>query len=191
MNDRLKQLEIQKLMQEYSYLILDAQYKDELVDDARGKFMNIVYEKMGKSPTPSPTSQDVGPIEENASKPTVDSSTVDPLIRAKVKQIYRSIAKITHPDRAVTDEHVDAYVRATKAADEFDLFELYGVCAMLGIHYIVDFNDKPLLQQHIKNKREKLQSIEQSYVWLWANAETEEEKDRLIQQFVNIHGGKI
>jgi hypothetical protein len=68
---------------------------------------------------------------------------------------------------------------------------LYGICALLGIHYIVDFNDKPLLQQHIKNKREQLKAIEQSYIWLWANAESQEEQDRLVKQFVDMYGDKI
>ena len=192
MNNKLKQLEIQKLMQEYSYLILDAQYKDELIDDARNRFMETVRDIMGKPPTPQPTTQDVDQQQQqSANKKTIDPSTVDPLVRAKVKQIYRSIAKVTHPDRATTDEHVDAYVRATKAADEFDLFELYGICALLGIHYIIDFNDKPLLQQHIKHKREQLKSIEQSYIWLWANAETQEEQDRLVKQFIDMYGDKV
>ena len=193
MNDKLKQLEIQKLMQEYSYLMLDSQYKDELIDDARNRFMETVRNIMGKPPTPHPTTQDVDQQQQqkSANKKTIDPSTVDPLVRAKVKQIYRNIAKITHPDRATTDEHVDAYVRATKAADEFDLFELYGICALLGIHYIIDFNDKPLLLQHIKHKREQLKSIEQSYIWLWANAETQEEQDRLVKQFIDMYGDKV
>jgi len=178
-------------MQEYSYLMLDSQYKDELIDDARNKFMEIVHKTMGKPPTSSPTTQDVDQQQQSASKPRVDPSTVDPLVRAKVKQIYRNIAKVTHPDRATTDEHVEAYVRATKAADEFDLFELYGICALLGVHYIIDYNDRPLLQQHIKHKREQLKSIEQSYIWLWANAETQEEQDRLVKQFVDMHGSKL
>lgn len=192
MNNKLKQLEIQKLMQEYSYLMLDSQYKDELIDDARNRFMETVRNIMGKPPTPHPTTQDVDQQQQkSANKKTIDPSTVDPLVRAKVKQIYRNIAKITHPDRATTDEHVDAYVRATKAADEFDLFELYGICALLGIHYIIDFNDKPLLLQHIKHKREQLKSIEQSYIWLWANAETQEEQDRLVKQFIDMYGDKV
>lgn len=192
MNDRLKQLEIQKLMQEYSYLMLDSQYKDELIDDARNRFMETVRNVMGKPPTPHPTTQDVDQQQQqSANKQRVDPSTVDPLTRAKVKQLYRNIAKVTHPDRAITDEHTDAYVRATKAADEFDLFELYGICALLGIHYMIDYNDRPLLQQHIKHKREQLKSIEQSYIWLWANAETQEEQDRLVKQFVDMYGDKV
>ena len=172
--------------------MLDSQYKDELIDDARNRFMEMVRDIMGKPPTPQPTTQDVDQQQQqSANKKTIDPSTVDPLVRAKVKQIYRSIAKVTHPDRATTDEHVDAYVRATKAADEFDLFELYGICALLGIHYIIDFNDKPLLQQHIKHKREQLKSIEQSYIWLWANAETQEEQDRLVKQFIDMYGDKV
>ena len=61
MNDKLKQLEIQKLLQEYNYLLLDDEYKQELIAEGKTPFLEQVHEFMAtlnmSPPPPMPPAQ--------------------------------------------------------------------------------------------------------------------------------------
>ena len=117
MNKKLEQLELQKLFQEYNYLVLDDQYKKELISEVQPEFLTRVSELRKDSPQQTPPSS---PKE----KEKVDLP-ITPELKNKVKKIYREIAKITHPDKTNSEEYEDVYIRATKAAEEYNLFELY------------------------------------------------------------------
>ena len=191
MNDKLKQLEIQKLLQEYNYLLLDDEYKQELIAEGKTPFLEQVHEFMATlnmSPPP-PTPPASG--QEGKSKKRIDPNTVEENVRVKVKKLYRDIVKLTHPDRAKTDEHDDLYVAATIAMETYDIFELYNICAKLNIAYTIDVADKPIIEMRVQAKKDELASIERSYVWLWYHATTEEDKLLYIRNFVENHGGSF
>jgi hypothetical protein len=191
MNKKLEQLEIQKLLQEYSFLLLDEEYKLEVVDANKVEFLNKVREITGALPEPPPPppqeEQDAPPPK----KEKIDPSTVDPSTRDKVKKLYREIAKITHPDKVNSEELVELYMQATTAAEEFDLFTLFEICSKLRIEHSVDGEDKEILKVKIDKKKDKLKNIESSFIWLYAHAKTEQEKQFLINQFAEKHGRKI
>lgn len=189
MNKKLEQLEIQKLLQEYSFLLIDEEYKQEVVDANKVNFLNKVREITGalpESPPPPPEEQDAP-----SSKEKIDPSTVDPSTKDKVKKLYREIAKITHPDKVNSEELVELYMKATTAAEEFDLYTLFEICSRLNIEHSVEGEDKEILKVKIDKKREKLKNIEGSFIWLYAHAKTEQEKQFLINQFAEKHGKKI
>ena len=186
MSKKLEQLEIQKLLQEYSFLLLDEEYKQEIIDTNRMEFLEEVNKAGGVSSTPPPQ-EDVPPPK----KEKIDPSTVDPSTKEKVKKLYREIAKITHPDKVNSEELIELYVQATIAVDEFDLFTLFEICSKLHIEHSVEGEDKEILKVKIDKKREKLKNIEASFIWLYAHSKTQEEKQFLINQFVKKHGNKI
>ena len=191
MNDKLKQLEIQKLLQEYNYLLLEDEYKQELIAEGKAPFLEQVHEFMATlnmSPPP-PTPPASG--QEGKSKKRIDPNTVEENVRVKVKKLYRDIVKLTHPDRAETDEHDDLYVAATIAMETYDIFELYNICAKLNIAYTIDVADKPIIEMRVQEKKDELASIERSYVWLWYHATTEEDKLLYIRNFIENHGGSF
>ena len=176
MNDKLKQLEIQKLLQEYNYLLLDDEYKQELIAEGKTSFLEQVHEFMAtlnmSPPPPMPPAQG----QEGKSKKRIDPNTVDEHVRVKVKKLYRDIVKLTHPDKAETDEHNDLYVAATIAMETYDIFELYNICAKLNIAHTIDDADKPIIEMRVQAKKAELANIERSYVWLWYHAATDEDK---------------
>ena len=51
--------------------------------------------------------------------------------------------------------------------------------------------DKEILKVKIDKKKDKLKNIEGSFIWLYAHAKTEQEKQFLINQFAEKHGSKI
>lgn len=182
MGKRLEQLEVKKLLQEYSFLLLDEEYKREVIDDGREEFLNKIQEVRGDVSPPPPQTQP----QEKPNK--IDPNSVDKSTKDKVKKLYREIAKVTHPDKAKTDEHTGLYMQATVAAEEFDLFTLYEICAKLDISHSIDVEDKDILKIRINKKRDELKSIESSFIWLYVHAQTEEEKQKLIEHFIKTHG---
>jgi len=183
MNKRLEQLEVKKLLQEYSFLLLDEEFKNEVVDGSREEFLNKIRETRGNESPPTPTEP-----QEKKKKDKIDPNTVDKSTKDKVKKLYREIAKITHPDKAKTDEHTELYIQSTVAADEFDLFTLYEICAKLDISHSIDVEDKDILKIRINKKRDELKSIESSFIWLYVHAQTEEKKQEIINHFIKTHG---
>ena len=187
MNKRLEQLEVKKLLQEYSFLLLDEEYKHEIIDNNREEFLNKIREAQGDTPPPPPPAES----QEKPKKDKIDPNTVDKSTKDKVKKLYREIAKITHPDKAKTDEHTELYMQATRASEEFDLYTLYEICSQLNISHSIDSGDKDILKIRINEKKDKLKNIENSFIWLYAHAATDEAKQKLVDQFVNKHGNSI
>ena len=86
---------------------------------------------------------------------------------------------------------VGLYHEATVAAEEFDLFTIYSICAQLNISHSLDKEDIEVLKMHITDKRKKLEDIEKSFIWLYTQAKSEGDQDDLINLFVKNYGEKI
>jgi hypothetical protein len=177
MSKKLEQLELQKLFQEYNYLVLDDQYKKELISETQPEFLTKVSELRKDPPQQTPPS----PPKEKEKK----DLPITPELKNKVKKLYREIAKVTHPDKVDSKEYEELYIRATKASEEYNLFELYDICSELGILYSMELEDKDILRIRINEKRDELKKIESSFIWLYINAKNEEEKEKLIQLFID------
>ena len=186
MNQKLQHLEVKKLLQEYSFLLIDEQYKQEVIAANKEEFLTRVRES---NSTPEPEPEPATATKPD--KPRIDPNTVDTSTKDKVKRLYREIAKRTHPDRCTDATLHELYVTATEAAEEFDLFALYELCNRLDITHSVDAEDKDILKQRILHKKEELKAIEASFIWLYAHAPSDEHRKKLIEQFVNKHGKKL
>jgi hypothetical protein len=103
----------------------------------------------------------------------------------KIKKLYREIVKNTHPDKTNSNEHVESYNRATSAYEKNDLIELYFVAIGLDIDVELDDNDLLNINETISAKRRELHNLEQSYLWLWYNAKTKEQRDMVVNLFIN------
>lgn len=190
MNDKLEQLAIKRLLKEYSFLVLDDEYKKEVISTGKSEFMKMVHDMRGD--TPPPTSNEISEqTGEVPKKLKIDPSTIDPKVREKVKKLYREIAKLTHPDKTNSEQHVELYTQATEAMEEFDLMTLYNICDILNISYTLGKEDKDVLKEHIKNKKEKLSGIENSFIWLFMHEEDEVKREQLVKLFIEKHGNKL
>jgi hypothetical protein len=103
----------------------------------------------------------------------------------KIKKLYREIVKNTHPDKTNSNEHVESYNRARSAYEKNDLIELYFVAISLDIDVELDENDLLNINETISSKRRELHNLEQSYLWLWYNAKTKEQRDMVVNLFIN------
>jgi hypothetical protein len=191
MDNKLKKLEIKKLIQEYNFLLLDDEYRQEIISENKTDFLTKV-EKL-KSELGIINEPETPKKEEEVNlpkKPKIDSGQVSKSTKDKVKKLYREIAKKTHPDKTNSEELVNLYMRATVAAEDYNLFEIFIICNELNIDIDLDLEDKDTLITLIEMKKREIKSIEASFIWLYYMAKTEEEKNKLIELFVKKHGIK-
>jgi len=108
--------------------------------------------------------------------------------RRKIKDIFRKIAKLTHPDKTNSDKLINHYINAKKYCEQNNLFELYLICVQLDIVFdLSDFKIEELIIT-IKNKKNELINLEKSYLWLWVNSNSEEDKDNIVKLFILNNG---
>ncbi len=191
MNDKLKKLEIKKLLQEYNFLLLDDEYKKEIISDNRPEFLEKVQtlkSELGITQEPEIKQEKEDVKEDLPKKPKLDPNSINKSTRDKVKKLYREIVKKTHPDKTNSEDLINLYMKATIASDDYNLFELFIICIELNIDIDIDINDKDTLTVLIEMKKNELKSIESSFIWLYHTSKTEEEKNKLIELFVKKHG---
>lgn len=185
MKNKLIQLEIKKLFQEYNYLNTDDSYKKEVIDTYQKDFLELINKARGGSkPTPE-KEEESKKVEKPKEKPL---ENVNDEVKSKVKKVYREIVKKTHPDKTDSEELIEIYVEATKAQEAFNLFELYNIASNLNISLELDENDLSTLKELVENKKKKLNQLESSFIWLWVHAKDETQKQMVIQLFIDKHG---
>ena len=58
------------------------------------------------------------------------------------------------------------------------------------IPYSIEIEDRDILKEKIDGKKDKLKKIEYSFIWLYAEAKTDEERNDLVERFKEKFGGK-
>jgi hypothetical protein len=191
LENKLEKLAIKKLLQEYNFLMTDDSYKKEVVETYKSTFLELISKKR-KELNIEPKTEQLHPEEEEQKQkqkfPEILIENVDDNVKAKIKKIYRDIVKKTHPDITDSKELVDIYMRATEAQEKYNLFELYKICSELQIEVELDKEDIKLLEELIENKKKELKSLESSFIWLWVHSTTEEQKQKVIELFIEKHG---
>jgi polyhydroxyalkanoate synthesis regulator phasin len=109
---------------------------------------------------------------------------VDDSTSLKIRQLYRSIVKLTHPDRIKDPILNELYVQSTKYYDEKDLHNLYRICDQLNIKYEMDEGDISELESKINKLRQKVDFTEGTYTWKWYHSPSEEVKSALILEYI-------
>lgn len=196
MNDRLFELEIKKILQEYKLLLIDEEYKNEMISVSKGDFMKEINRKGGFDPEPEVPKEeapveDLDRVEEEV--PEDDEKTS--FIKEGMKTLYRQIVKLTHPDKTMhknnKKELNELYMRSKKAMDSLDVYELLTICDRLDIKYDIDINQKDILEENLEKKKSQLKSLEESFIWLWIKAQTDIEKDIIVDLFLQRHKKNI
>ena len=185
MSDKLKQLEIKKLLSEYEYLIVDDEYKQQIISDYSSQFINEINEKSGiKEEKPEEDEEIIPPEEREIIKKINDEDLTDET-KKRMKSMFREIMKKTHPDKVQSEELVDMYIKSKEAYETNDIL---GLCFYANkLNVIVELSDMEveILKDMIKKKKEELETIEKSWLWLWYKAGTEQAKDNVVKLYYN------
>ena len=179
MNNKIKKLQIQKVIQEYNLLITDYELKNNMVEEYREEFLKETFteDKTDNQNTDNtPKKEEVKIKSEEISKETKD----------KIKKIYREIVKQTHPDKVDSEVLNNYYLDATRAYDLNDVLELYIICEKLDIDVEISELELELFDKLIEIKRNEIKRIEDSFIWVWINAKTEEQKQEIVDRFITF-----
>lgn len=189
MDEKIEQLQINKLIQEFSFLKSDEELKKELIENNQNIFLELVHEELAnlnpeQIKEPNDTNKEPKSVKVESK---IDMSTVSENTKVKVKKIYREIVKKTHPDKVNSEELNELYIKATEYYVTYDIFELYFISKTLNIKIKLSLDEKNTLNQLIELKKNELKAIETSFIWLWLNAQNDDEKNALVHKFLKVH----
>lgn len=182
MSDKLKNLKLSLLLKELALLDLEKNYIDEFTSHYKPIFMDELA-KNGYKPKII-TGETISHIQSQKQNPIEVTDEESKTI----KNLFRQIAKMSHPDKTKNIYKNKLYSEAQIAYDTNNLLVLYKVANKLNIDIELNINNLILVEKIITDKKKELSSVETSFLWMWVNADTEEKKNEIIKQFIKTHG---
>tara|TARA_R110001606_G_scaffold376580_1_gene535320 strand:- start:392 stop:970 length:579 start_codon:yes stop_codon:yes gene_type:complete len=189
MSDKLIELKIKKLLKEYEYLLIEDEYNENFISEHKSSFLKSIKDReveLGLREAEESIMVENSDLEDNKDETEVEKpEPPNREIRRKIKNLFRKIVKLTHPDKVNSEHLIEKYIKAKKYYEDYDLLGLCVLCSELNIK--IDISDLKLdeLLVSINKKKLDISNLESSYLWMWANAETEEEKNKFVEMFIN------
>jgi hypothetical protein len=192
MSDKLKQLEIKKLLTEYDYLVIDEEIKTEVVNEYLPKFTEEINEftnkiegkkEEEKKEVKKGVDVDNGKPKEKEIKKVIEDDDLPKETKDRIKKLFREIVKKTHPDKTKSEDLIDIYIKSKEAYESNDILKLAYYANKVDINVELSDMEIQLLNDLIIYKKEELSEIEKSWLWKWYKANTETEKDMIIKMF--------
>lgn len=199
--DKIKQLQVKKLLKELEFVESDFEYKSEAMTLFDAEFMNEVDNFLQARPDLKEKFDDTinknldeaikkqidelekaDPESENYEEPEEVPEVIEK--SPKAKKLYREIAKITHPDKVSDKKLNEFYIKATKCYEENDLSGLYFICNELEIEYELDEYDDQFIASKIQKLKERINFMESTFTWMWHVAETPQKKEMLVMNYI-------
>ena len=207
---RLKQLEVKKLLKELDFIESDFNYKNEIVFEADSNFIKSVNDLLEKHPMlkeviDKKNNKRVDSLFSDIIKEALDKDNevleeeelveefineevvieIDPR-EVKMKKLYRDIAKLTHPDKIVSEKLNDLYLKSTKFYKNSDITGIYYICDELGITYEIDDEDNEMIINKINSLKNRISFMESTLTWRWYHSENEKEKEQIVLSYIKV-----
>lgn len=184
--DKRKKLEFNRLIKELEFIESDLEYKSEILQEADKKFIESVNKLIDGYPDIKKALEKKLEIQINIDKEIEEEIEEDIEIKDKnLKNIYRSIVKLTHPDM-VNDENLNnMYIESTKHYDNDDIVSIFKICDRLNIEYEISDNDRDLVNDRIKSLKERVIFLENTFPFKWYISE-DSEKDEILFKFIKL-----
>jgi len=192
MSDKLKQLEIKKLLTEYDYLVIDEEIKTEVVNEYLPKFTEEINEftnkiegkkEEEKKEVKKGVDVNNGKPKEKEIKKVIEDDDLPKETKDRIKKLFREIVKKTHPDKTKSEDLIDIYIKSKEAYESNDILKLAYYANKVDINVELSDMEIQLLNDLIIYKKEELSEIEKSWLWKWYKANTESERDVIIKMF--------
>jgi hypothetical protein len=117
----------------------------------------------------------VGEVEE------IIDSEIDQEREKKLRDLYRKIVKITHPDKTLDQILHELYIQATGYYNEKDLLSLFYLCYKLGISFSVDSVEVEELNEKTSDFRSKNKFLDNNLTLVWLYSD---KKERVILDYI-------
>lgn len=200
--DKIKKLEINRLIKELEFIESDLEYKSEIIQKADQEFIQCVntfiegypdlkkvYDDKYKKFQEEKIENIIKEEKSEKSQETSDDDIITSLSDPKVKNVYRNIAKHTHPDKIVDDNLNKLYIESTKHYHNGDILSLYKICDKLGIEYEFEESDYDILKERLQSLKERIKFIESTFTWVWINTD-EKNKQEILFSFIRMQLGQ-
>ena len=207
---KLKRLEVKKLLKELDFIESDFNYKNEIVFEADSEFIKSVNDLLEKHPMlkeviDKKNNKRVDSLFSDIIKEALDKDNevleeeelveefineevvieIDPR-EVKMKKLYRDIAKLTHPDKIVSEKLNDLYLKSTKFYKNSDITGIYYICDELGITYEIDDEDNEMIINKINSLKNRISFMESTLTWRWYHSENEKEKEQIVLSYIKV-----
>ena len=209
--ENIKKLEINRLIKELDYVKSDFNYKSELLQEADSDFIKSVDSFLNTHPQLKqvfnekllerqvPKEPVVNPImdqifedifEEDSITDTKDTEIVEEVKDPKLRSLYRSIAKSTHPDKIKDESLKELYLEATSAYDNNNILPILAICDRLRIPYEVTEEETSLIKSEIKNLKSRVSFLETTFTWQWYNQTDVNIREAVILSYIKAQLAK-
>ncbi len=209
--NKIKQLEIKKLLRELDFIESDFIYKNELVQEADNSFIRSVNDLLIKHPDLkdifdkkiNSKIENVFRKREEIIKEITESEkneiSLDDFIGeiveqnsfvkleieiSKIKKLYREIVKRTHPDKVSNKKLNELYLKSTFFYEANDIAGIYSICDELDLDYEVDEKDNKMIVDKINSLKSRITFMESTITWKWFHSEDEKEKEQLVLRYI-------
>jgi len=186
-------LKFKKLLNEYRSEFYELQYVDEVIKDTNSEFEEYKKKYINKKRI---NIQSLNDKHQERIKKIFSPSPIAKAIAEKRKEnpynskkIFRQIARRFHPDKLDSDdprfkEYENVFKQATTAIDNKSWAELFNIAEK----YDLDLDDyetmNVLLVKEIQLIKTEVINKKNTYAWLFYNCERDEDKDKLMKQFM-------
>jgi hypothetical protein len=182
--EKFKNLEIKKLISEYNFLLDEEEWKNLIIEENKSDFLNAI--NSGERKEENKDTKESSEIKKDKKEFELDEET-----KKRIKKIYYKIASISHPDKVSDPNLNEIYQRAAKYYEENNILEIYRIANELKIPFDIDKTEIDKMKSIIDEKKKFLKSLEGSWLWLWVNAHTDEEKENIVKMFLEYSNKNI
>lgn len=213
--DKLKILQLKKLLKELDFIETDYEYRSEIISEADSEFVKSINEFLTTHPDikkiydekinaiidesikksqeiakqadeTSESSQVENEDQEQVDIETTIEETKDKEYISTLKKLYREIAKLTHPDKVKKKHYNELYIKATEYYENGNKIGLYKICNEIGIEFELEDNDEEFINTRIGELRQKIGFLESTFTWKWFNTKSDEEKSQIIMNYIKM-----
>lgn len=107
-----------------------------------------------------------------------------------VKDLYKKIVSLTHPDKLLSATEKEKkskhalFLKATKATEENNLFELQQIALELGVELDdIDEEQVKIFEKEIEKIRKKIDNVKSTFAWVWFDTDSEESRDQIMENY--------
>jgi len=209
--NKLKSLEIKKLLKELEFTESDFEYRNLAVSEADSLFINSISEFLNQHPELKKIYDDKitekinKTIEKIQKKSNDETEKLDENVQddispieedqkddedktniSQIKKLYREIVKLTHPDKVKSNKYKELYIKSSKYYESGNKIGIYSICNELDIEYEIEEDDVILISEQISNLKNKINFIESTFAWQWYNCEDEMLKSQILLNFIKL-----
>jgi hypothetical protein len=189
MGSQSSKAKYEKMVSELGYLEADLEYHQAIMNESQIAFEEALDEtakKKGVNLNRGKPKSKKGPPPQRSTKKNKKKKP-----RKKTKDLYKKIASAAHPDKLLdcSDEERERkkklFVEASKALEEDMVLTLHRLAKEVGIDPgDLDDEDLEMFKVQIEELKTKISQLESTWIWAWINAEEEQQKDHIIEKFL-------